>query len=88
MRIRTVSTTLVVLILARGVRAADAPGVVFFEQNVRPLLVARCYECHSEKKQKGGLRLDSKAALLKGGDSGKWNAREASIPPRHRASLG
>ena len=31
----------------------------FFEQNVRPLLAANCYSCHSDKKQKGGLRLDS-----------------------------
>jgi len=42
----------------------------FFESNVRPLLVDRCYKCHSETTTKGGLRLDSRAAFLKGGDTG------------------
>src|SRR5436190_14488641 len=53
----------------RGV-AADSQGIEFFEKRVRPLLAERCYECHGEKKQKGGLRLDSAAALSRGGDSG------------------
>src|SRR5262245_47400759 len=42
----------------------------FFEKKVRPLLTARCFECHSEKKQEGGLRLDSRGALLTGNDAG------------------
>jgi Protein of unknown function (DUF1549)/Protein of unknown function (DUF1553)/Planctomycete cytochrome C len=42
----------------------------FFEQSVRPLLVESCYSCHASAKQKGGLRLDSLEAILKGGDSG------------------
>ncbi len=42
----------------------------FFEQNVRPLLAEKCYSCHAAKKQKGGLRLDSIEAILKGGESG------------------
>ncbi len=42
----------------------------FFEQNVRPLLAENCYSCHSDKKQKGHLRLDSLEAILKGGESG------------------
>ncbi|MBI2949491.1 MAG: hypothetical protein HYY23_17780, partial [Verrucomicrobia bacterium] len=44
----------------------------FFETKVRPLLVDRCYECHSQEsgKQKGGLLLDSRAGWTKGGDSG------------------
>src|SRR6516225_7537681 len=50
--------------------AAAEPDFNFFETKIRPVLVERCYECHGEKKQKGGLRLDGKAALLKGGDSG------------------
>jgi hypothetical protein len=54
---------------------ADAPpaaDTAFFEARVRPLLADRCYKCHSNqaKKQKGGLLLDSRAALLKGGDGG------------------
>ncbi len=42
----------------------------FFEKRVRPLLSENCYSCHSAKKQKGGLRLDSLEAILKGGESG------------------
>jgi hypothetical protein len=54
------------------VLAADDPkGVEFFENKVRPLLIERCYDCHSAtKKIKGGLSLDSKEAILKGGDTG------------------
>ncbi|MBX7210476.1 MAG: PSD1 and planctomycete cytochrome C domain-containing protein [Verrucomicrobiaceae bacterium] len=54
-------------------RAAASPtdGMEFFEKNVRPVLVTRCYECHSTtKKVKGGLALDTKEATLKGGESG------------------
>jgi hypothetical protein len=53
--------------------AADSPsGLEFFEKRVRPILVERCYECHSTtaKKVKGGLLLDSKEGWAKGGDSG------------------
>ncbi|MEP6667895.1 MAG: PSD1 and planctomycete cytochrome C domain-containing protein [Chthoniobacter sp.] len=39
-----------------------------FVRDVRPILEKRCYECHGEKKQKSGLRLDVRAAALKGGD--------------------
>ena len=46
-----------------------AEGSEFFEKQIRPLLVKSCLECHGEKA-KGGLRLDSRAALLAGGDSG------------------
>ncbi|MDQ3623049.1 MAG: DUF1549 domain-containing protein, partial [Verrucomicrobiota bacterium] len=49
---------------------AEDPGIEFFEKKIRPVLVESCYECHGEEKQKGGLRLDSKAAWEKGGDSG------------------
>jgi len=41
-----------------------------FEKTIRPLLAQRCLECHGVKKQSGGLRLDSHASMLKGGDSG------------------
>ena len=43
---------------------------LFFENEVRPLLVQSCIKCHGNEKQEGGLRLDSLDALLKGGDSG------------------
>src|SRR5262245_5419580 len=48
----------------------DAAQIEFFEEQVRPLLVGQCQGCHGPDKQKGGLRLDSRAALLAGGDSG------------------
>jgi len=48
----------------------DPAQVEFFEKQVRPLFVERCQECHGPDKQKGGLRLDSRDAVLTGGDSG------------------
>ncbi len=44
----------------------------FFEKEVRPILVARCYECHStgNRSPKGGLTVDSRDGLLRGGDTG------------------
>jgi hypothetical protein len=57
-----------------SLRASDgnSTGAEFFERKVRPVFVQHCYACHSAqtKKHKGGLELDSKAALLKGGDTG------------------
>ena len=53
----------------RGESSAD--GDEFFEKRVRPILVANCISCHGEKKQESGLRLDSREAILKGGDGGK-----------------
>ncbi len=56
----------------------------FFEKQVRPILVARCYECHGPEisNAKGGLRIDSRAALLKGGDTGA-----AIVPGNAKKSL-
>jgi hypothetical protein len=50
--------------------ALDPAAVELFERSVRPVLVERCGQCHGDKKQWAGLRLDSRAALLAGGDSG------------------
>lgn len=46
--------------------------LAFFENQVRPLLVKHCYECHSEEsdKRKGGLWLDRRSAWEQGGDGG------------------
>jgi hypothetical protein len=44
--------------------------VEFFERQVRPLLIARCYECHGAKKSEAHLRLTSRESILKGGESG------------------
>src|SRR5437660_722186 len=45
----------------------------FFEKKIRPVLADNCYGCHSAqaKKPKGGLMLDSRAGMLKGGASGQ-----------------
>ena len=43
----------------------------FFEEQVRPVLVAKCVDCHGPKKQESGLRLDSRQAMIDGGDSGE-----------------
>ena len=48
----------------------DAKEADFFENQIRPLLVARCHECHGAEKQEGKLRLDSREAALKGGEYG------------------
>jgi len=65
------------LSLVRPVICPAAPGpngagAEFFEKHVRPVLVENCYKCHSAQaeKVKGGLRLDTRDGLLKGGDSG------------------
>jgi len=42
----------------------------FFEKKIRPVLHASCIPCHGPAKTKAGLRLDSRGALLRGGDSG------------------
>ncbi|MBI3837001.1 MAG: PSD1 domain-containing protein [Planctomycetia bacterium] len=42
----------------------------FFERQVRPILAERCFSCHGAKKQESALRLDSRSALLKGGEIG------------------
>ena len=56
------------LFFSAVLRADD--GLQFFESEVRPVLVEHCQRCHGTKKQEAGLRLDSREALLKGGDSG------------------
>jgi len=77
---------------ASTLRAVDLPaapdGVEFFEQKIRPVLVDTCYQCHGPEaadagKLKGGLRLDSREALLKGGESGK----PAVVPGNAEGSL-
>jgi mono/diheme cytochrome c family protein len=42
----------------------------FFEAKVRPVLAAHCFECHGTGKHKGGLRLDARDSMLKGGEGG------------------
>jgi len=58
--------------------------IEFFEREVRPVLAEHCYSCHSAdaKKLQAGLRVDSRAALLAGGDSGA-----SLVPGEVEASL-
>jgi hypothetical protein len=69
------SLGILLLLLGAGFPAAAAPpadsrGDAFFEKNVRPVLAGQCFKCHDAKKQRGKLRLDSRAAVLSGGDRG------------------
>jgi len=54
----------------------------FFVEKVRPIFEAHCFECHGSKKQKGGLRMDSKAWLFNGSEE-KWTV----LPKRAGESL-
>lgn len=69
------ATILVTLFLLAGrltahAQTATPEGVEFFEKQVRPILADHCYACHSGNNTMGGLRLDSRAAMIKGGDRG------------------
>ena len=55
---------------AQAESAPTAEQLRFFETSVRPVLVEHCHKCHGPKKQWANLRLDSHAAVLRGGDSG------------------
>ena len=59
-----------------------AKQLQFFETKIRPLLAEHCYQCHSGDRLKGGLNLESRQALLQGGDSGA-----AIVPGDPAASL-
>ena len=64
--------------------AADSRDITFFETKIRPILVSRCYECHSEEaqEQKGGLLLDRRSGWMEGGDTDK-----AVVPGNPSSSL-
>src|SRR5262245_21036432 len=74
------------LVAILSLRAAEptTEQLEFFESKVRPIFADHCYTCHSEKaeKLKGGLRLDSPEAILKGGDTS-----QAVIPGDVEGSL-
>ncbi len=55
-----------------GQVAPSREALEFFEKRIRPLLVDRCYSCHSAQavKLKAGLRLDTREGLLRGGETG------------------
>lgn len=49
---------------------APIPEPIDFDRDVRPILEAHCWKCHGTQKHRGGLRLDSRDAVIKGGESG------------------
>ncbi|WP_406695001.1 DUF1553 domain-containing protein [Singulisphaera sp. Ch08] len=61
------------ILLALAVTMAELPpaatGPVDFVRDIQPIFQQACFKCHGAEKQKGGFRLDVKAAALKGGDS-------------------
>ncbi|HIL24728.1 MAG TPA: hypothetical protein EYG19_04945, partial [Verrucomicrobia bacterium] len=70
----TAFTCLCLLAAGGGGFAAEptAAGLAFFEKKIRPVLVEHCYKCHSasSEKVKGGLLLDTREGIRKGGESG------------------
>ena len=60
----------------------DPAALRFFETKVRPLLAENCFKCHGPEKQRAGLRLDVRATILKGGESGP-----AVVPGQPEKSL-
>ena len=65
----TASGLLAFWIVSGLVRANDS-AETFFELKVRPVLVSGCLSCHGGKKTQSGLKVDSREALIKGGDRG------------------
>ena len=87
-RLATVSTVALFVLMQRPLvaedvvkKTVDAAGIEFFEKKIRPVLLQHCYECHATeaKSIKGGLLLDSREAVQKGGDSG------AAVVPKNVA---
>ncbi len=68
---KTLSSLLVTLLLFAPPRLCDAADDVSFESHVRPLLAAKCLECHGPETQESHLRLDRRSSMLRGGDSGE-----------------
>src|SRR5687768_8628081 len=50
--------------------ASDKKGLTF-EKDIKPMLEASCFKCHGVDKPKAKYRMDSLAAVIKGGDSGE-----------------
>jgi len=58
------------LATSRRCPGTSRQGSRFFEQQIRPSLASHCLECHGDRKQEAYFRLDSREALLAGGESG------------------
>jgi hypothetical protein len=81
MRIHLLSVATLFCLTGAQARCAES-AEEFFEKEVRPLLVARCYECHSGTRAEGGLSLETRGGWQRGGESGP-----AIVPGEPDASL-
>ena len=70
MRFPILITACFATLIATSALALSPEQTEFFETSVRPVLAEHCYKCHGPEKQKAALRLDSRAAVLKGTDDG------------------
>ena len=59
------------LLASFGAAVGANAALIDFKRDIQPLFEQRCYECHGEKKQKGGIRFDRKSTVFQGGDSGQ-----------------
>lgn len=73
---------MIALLVGAVACAEEVQDTEFFEHKIRPIFVEHCIACHGEKKQKAGLRLDSKKGWEKGGETGP-----ALIPKKSKDSL-
>ncbi len=66
-------TAMLVIFMALGAAYAQLPvggDESFFEAKIRPVLTEQCFKCHGPKKVSGGLRLDARTSLMRGGEGG------------------
>jgi cytochrome c553 len=85
MKVWTRQISLLLLLTAAHLARAEGPTpeqVEFFEKQVRPLLLTKCFECHSDQNEESELRVDSLAELLAGGTRGP-----AIVPGKPAESL-
>ena len=77
----TLTACLFILLAPVGFVSADDRDAAF-ENEIRPVLIETCFRCHGDTKNAGELRVDSREALLTGGDSGP-----AIVPGSPESSL-
>jgi cytochrome c553 len=70
MRTELLAASVLLLLSATAWAAESSAEGEYFEAQIRPLLVSHCVDCHGNQKQEASLRLDSREAMLTGGDSG------------------
>ncbi|HEY7314136.1 MAG TPA: PSD1 and planctomycete cytochrome C domain-containing protein [Gemmataceae bacterium] len=63
-------TSLLALLLLASAAQGQSEAETFFETRIRPVLAGTCFKCHGGNKVRAGLRLDTRQALLRGGQSG------------------